>query len=89
MPKITLSSFLQAQPVVVEQLRVNQGMKISFNLALACQRETATSKKKSGTDQKFVANSVYEIQSILFIIHETVSRNLNVPGSPQTDRPTL
>ena len=37
-------------------------------VSLAQPGETATSKKKTGTDQKFVANSVYELQSILFML---------------------
>ena len=61
---------------------MDQGEKISFKPALAQPGETTTSKNKTGTDQKFVANSVYELRNILFmliyiiIIHETVSRNL-------------
>ena len=35
---------------ILKQLCVNQGMKLSFSSALACLRETATSKKKTGTD---------------------------------------
>ena len=55
MPKIALRSFLR-----FKQLHVNQGMKI--NLALACPREIVANKKK------FVAKSVYEIRSILFML---------------------
>ena len=58
---------------------MDQGQKISFKLASARPGETATSKKRTGTDyiaRKFITISVYDIQSVLFI-HETVSRNLN------------
>ena len=47
---------------------MDQGEKISFKPALAQPGETTTSKNKTGTDYKFVAKYVYELQNILFIL---------------------
>ena len=51
---------------------MDQGQKVLFNVGSAQPGETTTGKK-TGNSQKFVANTVYEFESILFII---VSRNL-------------
>ena len=46
---------------------VDQGQKILFNIGSAQLGETTTGKK-TGNSQKFVANTVYECESILFMI---------------------
>ena len=57
---------------------MDQGQKILFNVGSAQPGETTTGKEKTGNSQKFVASTVHEVESNLFmiIIHETVSRNL-------------
>ena len=46
---------------------MDQGQKI-FNVGSAQPGETTTGKKKTGNSQKFVANTLYEFKSILFMI---------------------
>ena len=47
---------------------MDQGQKILFNVGSAQPGETTTGKRKTGNSHKFVANTIYEFESILFMI---------------------